>query len=65
MTIRSTSGKKEKLETWRYLEIVGTLQWMHMDRQTAYDTAKWCIKARPGDKFTDLKSGIFMEVTET
>ena len=48
VTIRSPAGKKEKLETWRYWEIVGALQWMGANRQQAYDAARWCIKAKPG-----------------
>lgn len=43
------SGRKEeRFESWRYWEIVGALQWMGADRLTAYDTAKWIQKARPG-----------------
>lgn len=62
VTIRSPVGKKEKLETWRYWEIVGALQWMGADRQTAYDAAKWLQKLHTGDSQT-LPNGIIMEVT--
>ena len=62
VTIRSTAWKKEKLETWRYWEIVGALQWMGADRQTAYDAAKWLQQLHPGDSQT-LPNGITMEVT--
>ena len=62
VTIRSPAGKKEKLETWRYWEIVGALQWMGADRQTAYDTAKWLQQLHPGNSQT-LPNGITMEVT--
>lgn len=50
--IISNGKRKDKLETWRYWEIVGALQWMGADRQTAYDTAKWAMKAKPGDSLT-------------
>ena len=49
VTIRSPAGKKEKLETWRYWEIVGELQFMGATRVQAVDAAKWCIKAKPGE----------------
>ena len=62
VTIRSPAGKKEKLETWRYWEIVGALQWMGADRQTSYDAAKWLRQLNPGDSQT-LPNGITMEVT--
>lgn len=61
--IRSADKKKPVvLDTWRYWEIVGALQWMGADRQTAYDAAKWAMKAKPGDRLTVGK--IRMEVTE-
>lgn len=59
--IRSAAGRKEKLETWRYWEIVGALQWMGADRQLAYDAAKWVQRLNPGEKKT-LPYGITMEV---
>lgn len=45
----SDGNKRERFETWRYWEIVGALQWMGADRQTAYDAAKWAGRATPGD----------------
>lgn len=50
--IISNGQRKDKLETWRYWEIVGALQWMGADRKTAYDAAKWAMKAKPGDSLT-------------
>lgn len=61
VTIRSASGRKEKLENWRYWEIVGALQWMGADRQLAYEAAKWIQKLEPGEKKT-LPKGITVEV---
>lgn len=61
--IRSADKKKPVvLDTWRYWEIVGALQWMGADRQTSYDAAKWCQQLHPGDSQT-LPNGITMEVT--
>lgn len=60
--IISNGKRKEKLEAWRYWEIVGALQWMGADRQTAYDAAKWAIRAKAGDSLT--VGEISMEVTE-
>lgn len=48
----SNGKRKEKLETRRYWEIVGALQWMGADRKTAYDAAKWAMKAKPGESLT-------------
>lgn len=48
----SNGKRKDTLETWRYWEIVGALQWMGADRQTAYDAAKWAMKAKQGDSLT-------------
>lgn len=59
--IISNGKRKEKLETWRYWEIVGALQWVGADRQTAYDAAKWAMKAKQGDSLT--VGEISMEVT--
>lgn len=59
--IISNGKRKDKLETWRYWEIVGTLQWVGADRQTAYDAAKWAMKAKQGDSLT--VGEISMEVT--
>lgn len=58
----SNGKRKDKLETWRYWEIVGALQWMGADRQTAYDAAKWTMRAKSGDSLT--VGEISMEVTE-
>lgn len=63
VTIRS--GRKcEKLETWRYWEIVGALQWMGADRQTAYDAARWIYQLPVGSCQTLKQYGISMEVTD-
>lgn len=51
-------------ETWRYWEIVGTLQWMGAARQTAYDTAKWIIKAKAGDTIA-IEPEIYIEIRQT
>lgn len=50
--IISNGKRNDKLETWRYWEIVGALQWMGADRQTAYDAAKWAMKAKQDDSLT-------------
>ena len=55
--------KKETLDTWRYWEIVGALQWMGADRLTAYDTAKWIQQAKPGDTRT-AQPGIDIQILE-
>ena len=63
VTIRSPmGGKKEKFETWRYWEIVGALQWMGTERQTAYDAARLVQKLKAGDSQI-LPNGITMEVS--
>lgn len=61
VTIRS-GRKKVTLETWKFWEIVGELQWMRADHTTAYDTAKWLQKAQPGEK-REIHPDITMEVT--
>ena len=55
--------KEERFESWRYWEIVGALQWMGADRLTAYDTAKWIQKARPGQS-RSVQPGIKITLTE-
>jgi hypothetical protein len=55
--------QKETLDTWRYWEIVGALQWCGADRQTAYDTAKVLTRAKPGDRW-EIQPGITLEVKE-
>lgn len=63
VTIRSAGKRKPVvLETRRYWEIVGELRWMGTDRQTAYDAAKWTMRAKSGDSLT--VGEISMEVTE-
>lgn len=62
VTIKAGS-RKETLDAWRYWEIVGALQWMGADRQTAYDTAKILARAKPGDR-REIQPGITLEVTE-
>jgi len=55
--------KKETLDTWRYWEIVGALQWMGADRLTAYDTAKWVQNAQPGES-REIQPGITITISE-
>ena len=62
VTFRS-GRKKDRHETWQYWENVGTLIWMGAERQTAYDTAKWLMKAAPGD-WRIVEPEIGVEVTE-
>jgi len=63
--LRTPEGKEaERLESWRYWEIVGALQWLHVDRETAYHAALWCARtAKPGDTKT-LQNGVTMEVRD-
>lgn len=63
VVIRSDAVRKpEKLEAWRYWEIVGELTWRSADRLEAYDAAKWCgLTAKAGDRRT-LYPGITLEV---
>lgn len=63
VTIRS-GRKTEKLETWRYWEIVGALQWMGADRETAYKTALRCARARGKHAKWLLPTGIIVEIFE-
>lgn len=46
--IRSSRRKAATLDTWRYWEIVGELQFMGATRVQAVDAAKWCVHAEPG-----------------
>lgn len=62
VTIRS-GRSRVKLETWRYWEIVGELQFMHETRIDAVDAAKWCIHAKPGAERI-LPGGTTIEITE-
>lgn len=64
VTIRSAAGRRPvKIETWRYWEIVGELQFMGADRFEAYDAARWCARdAKPNDK-KEIRNGITLEVT--
>ena len=55
--------RKETIDTWRYWEIVGALQWCGAERQTAYDTAKVLVKAKPGDRL-EIQPGITLEAKE-
>lgn len=50
-------GNAEKLESWKYWEIVGELTWRGADRNQAMDNAKWCGKAEPGSEKTVLLAG--------
>lgn len=61
-TFRS-GRKKDQHETWKYWENVGTLIYMGAERQTAYDTAKWLMRAEPGDRRT-VEPEILVEVTK-
>lgn len=71
VTIRA-GRKKLKLESTRYWEIVGELQWLGTNRPDALDAAKWCAKAKPGDSkaltgvehATGNRFEITMEVTD-
>lgn len=47
--MRTAKGRRETKDTWRYWEIVGDLIWMGADRLDAYDAARWCIRAKPGE----------------
>lgn len=55
--------KKEELAAWRYWEIVGALQWMGADRLTAYDTAKWIMQAKAGNR-REISPEITIEIIE-
>lgn len=57
----SSGGKSVKLETWRYWEIVGELQFMGADRCDAIEAAKWAMMAQAGERIITGK--IEMEVT--
>ena len=50
--IQSFGKKTEKLETWKYWEIVGELIWRGADRFQAEDAAKWCLRAETGEEKT-------------
>ena len=63
IVIFRSGKKKETLDTWRYWEIVGALQWMGADRLTAYDTTKWIQQAKPGDTRT-VPPGIDIQISE-
>ena len=58
-------GKKmmDALDTWRYWEIVGALQWMGADRALAYEQAKYIQKAKPGDTWR-IVPDISIEIIE-
>lgn len=45
----SSGGKHVTLETWRYWEIVGELQFMGADRCDAIEAAKWAARAQTGE----------------
>lgn len=63
LAVIRSGRKKETLATWRYWEVVGALQWMGADRVTAYDTAKWIMKANAGDH-RKVKPEITIDVIE-
>lgn len=58
----SAGGKTVKLETWRYWEIVGELQFMGADRCDAIEAAKWALRAQAGERI--ITGEIKMEVTD-
>lgn len=53
VTIRH-GNKKIKLETWRYWEIVGELQFMGAGRCDAVDAARWAMRAETGETLSIL-----------
>lgn len=64
MILRTPEGKEtDRLESWKYWEIVGALQWLHVDRETAYQTGLWCARAKPGETKT-LPNGATVEVLD-
>lgn len=63
IVIFRSGKKKETLDTWRYWEIVGALQWMGADRITAYDTAKVLQHATPCPP-REVWPGVTMEIIE-
>lgn len=60
--IRRNWRKTDRLETWRFWEILGALRWLGLDYLTAYDLAKWCRRALPGDSREPVL-GITLEVS--
>ncbi len=50
----SSGGKMVKLETWRYWEIVGELQFMGADRCDAIEAAKLALRAQAGEALSIL-----------
>ena len=42
-------SKVFQIAAWKYYEIVEELYWLDVERQEAYDAAKWAMKAKPGD----------------
>ncbi len=62
VVICSPDGRhREVFEIWKFWEIAGCLQWMHTDRQLAYDAAKWVRHMEIGEKQT-LTNGVTMEI---
>ena len=46
-------GKKsgtDKLESWKFWEIVGEMTWRGVDRFQAEDIARWCGRAESGSE---------------
>lgn len=53
-TIVTISGGETSLivriESWKYWEIMGELRWKGADRNQAFDTSKWCMRAEAGSE---------------
>lgn len=44
-----------RIEAWKYYEIIDLLRELGVDRQQAYDAAKWAGRARDlGEKYTQI-----------
>ena len=56
LNIYVTDQKKPiKIEAWKYYEIIDLLRERGVDRQQAYDAAKWAGRARDfGEKYTQI-----------
>ena len=56
LIIQAPDQKKPiKIEAWKYYEIIDLLRERGVDRQQAYDAAKWAGRARDfGEKYTQI-----------
>lgn len=61
VTIQNFGKKTEKLETYKYWEIVGELIWRGAERMEAYEAGKWCRRAEPGQE-KDVKPDILLKI---